>query len=401
MNLILFVTLGLAVCLPAAWGFVPSAFQTEFGRSSSAALSVSNDENSLQDGSSNDSRRGFVKKVVGGLAVTGIVANGFAVQGPSPVALAPGSLKDQVIVITGGNTGLGLESAKRLAAAGATIVITSRNLTKGARAVQIVQEYVNSQNGDNNAKVYAAPLDLCDMESVKAFPAAIKQILPTGTTIDVLMNNAGVMAIPELEITKDGFEKTFQTNHLGHFALTALMMPLLSQGAKVINVASAAHMIVAKTGLDIDNLNGEKGYAPWTAYGMSKLENVLFTQELQRRADAAGINLTATSLHPGAVRTDLPRYIVGEDKFGSMLDDAPPPSSFNPALYLGLYFTKNVQRGANSQIWLAAGANGEDTKGKYYQNLKEVKLLSFAKDSEKAKQLWDVSEKLSGIKFNI
>lgn len=400
MNLVLFVTLGLAVCLPAAWGFVPSAFQTEFGRSSSVALSVSNDENSLQDGSSNDSRRGFVKKVVGGLAVTGIVANGFAVQGPSPVALAPGSLKGQVIVITGGNTGLGLESAKRLAAAGATIVMTSRNLTKGARAVQIVQEYVNSQNGDNNAKVYAAPLDLCDMESVKAFPAAIKQILPTGTTIDVLMNNAGVMAIPELEITKDGFEKTFQTNHLGHFGLTALMMPLLSQGAKVINVASAAHMIVAKTGLDMDNLNGEKGYAPWTAYGMSKLENVLFTQELQRRADAAGIKLTATSLHPGAVRTDLPRYIVGEDKFGSMLDDAPPPS-FNPALYLGLYFTKNVQRGANSQIWLAAGANGEDTKGKYYQNLKEVKLLSFAKDSEKAKQLWDVSEKLSGIKFNI
>jgi len=323
------------------------------------------------------------------------------VQGPSPVLLPPGSLKGQVIVITGGNTGLGLESAKRLAAAGATIVITSRNLAKGARAVQIIQEYVKSQNGDDDSsKIYAAPLDLCDLESVKAFPTALKQILPSGSTIDVLMNNAGVMAIPELEITKDGFEKTFQTNHLGHFALTALMMPLLSQGAKVINVASAAHMIVARTGLDMDNLNGEKGYAPWTAYGMSKLENILFTQELQRRADAAGIKLTATSLHPGCVRTDLPRYIVGEDKYGSMLDDA-PPTSFNPALYLGLYFTKNVQRGANSQIWLAAGANGEDVNGKYFQNLKEVKLLSFAKDSEKAKQLWDISEKLSGIKFNV
>mmetsp|Transcript_20452 Transcript_20452/g.19672 ORF Transcript_20452/g.19672 Transcript_20452/m.19672 type:complete len:434 (-) Transcript_20452:192-1493(-) len=368
-------------------------------------LSASNQD--MEEGDDN-SRRGFVKKLVGGLAVSAIVSNGISVQGPSPTQVLPGSMNGKTVVITGGNTGLGLESAKRLAIAGATIVITSRNLEKGNKAVKIIKNYAIS-----NDQIYAVPLDLCDLKSVKAFPSALKQVLKTSSNnkrgavvVDVLLNNAGVMAVPELEITKDGYEKTFQTNHLGHFALTAGMMPLMNpEGSRVINVSSAAYFIASK-GLDMSNLNGEQGYQPWQAYGMSKLENIYFTQELQRRCDAAGINLTTASLHPGAVRTDLPRYIVGEDKYVSMVD-TPDASSSKPSilttlgLYAGLYFSKSVDRGANSQIWLASRSGDKDVGGKYYQNMKEVKLADFAKDSNKARELWEVSEKLSGVKFNL
>lgn len=371
------------------------------------------------DGSSrSSSRRGFIGKAVGGVMAAGIVGNGIAVQGPSPIDVVAGSMVGKTVVITGGNTGLGLESAKRLASAGATIVITSRNLQKGQKAVQLIQTYTNNNNNNNN-NVYVVPLDLCDLSSVKSFPSALERVLGgnddnnnnNNKKVDVLINNAGVMAVPDLQLTKDGYEKTFQTNHLGHFALTALMMPMMNpNGSRVINVASAAHMIVASNGgLDFTNLNGEREYEPWQAYGFSKLENILFTQELQRRCDAAGNKVTTAVLHPGAVRTDLPRYMMGEDNFVSMVDDtSPSPLAEKPSilttlgLYIGYYFSKNVQRGANSQIWLAStNPKDEDIAGKYFQNMKEVKLSAFAQDKEQARQLWEMSEKLTGIQFNL
>jgi len=306
-----------------------------------------------------------------------------------------GSLKGKVIVITGGNTGLGLESAMRLAAGGATIVLTSRSPIKGANAVQIVKDAAPG------SEVYTLPLDLCDFQSVKAFPGLLKESPIGDRKVDVLMNNAGVMAIPEYEETKDGFEKTFQSNHLGHFLLTSLMFPLLNKGARVVNVSSMAHMIVAN-GLDMDNLNAEKEYKPWDAYGRSKMENILFTKELQRRVDEAGVDVTAVSLHPGAVRTDLARYIIGEDKFVSMNSNEKPKidAAALVALPVGVYFTKAVDRGASSQIWLSS-FQGDSVGGKFFQNMKEVKLGPAACDMVKAKQLWEISEKLSGVEFKI
>ena len=290
-------------------------------------------------------RRSFITKALGGAALTGIVANGFAVQGPAPFMPQSQSLQGKVIVITGGNTGLGLESGKRLAATGATIVLTSRNPTKGEKAVQSVKDYVLEQTGKQNNNIYTVPLDLCDLESVKRFPELLKgsNALKDSSYIDVLMNNAGVMAVPSLQITKDGFEKTFQSNHLGHFALTGALLPLLNpQGSRVVNVSSMAYLIASK-GLDMTNLNGEVEYKPWDAYGRSKLENVLFTKELQARARNAGKKITAVALHPGAVRTDLPRYIVGEDKFVSMADAKPTLTDELKVLPL-MYFTKGVDR---------------------------------------------------------
>lgn len=340
-------------------------------------------------------RRGFFKKALGGAALAGIVGNKIAIEGPDPFAPAVGSMNGKVVVITGGNTGLGLESATRLAKGGATIVLTSRNPIKGANAVQAVKDAVPG------SEVYTLPLDLCDFQSVKAFPNLFKESPIGDRKVDVLMNNAGVMAIPEYKETKDGFEKTFQSNHLGHFVLTSGMFPLLNKGARVVNVSSMAHLIVAD-GLDIDNLNAEKEYKPWDAYGRSKMENILFTKELQRRVDEAGIDVTAVTLHPGAVRTDLARYIIGEDKFVSMNSKEKP--KLDPVaiatLPFGVYFTKAVDRGASSQIWLSS-FQGDNVGGKFFQNMKEVKLGPGACDMDKAKQLWEISEKLSGVQFNL
>lgn len=214
-------------------------------------------------------------------------------------------------------------------------------------------------------------------------------------------SNAGVMAVPDLQITKDGYEKTFQSNHLGHFALTAGLEPLLnSEGSRVVNVSSMAYLIAAK-GLDMTNLNGEVEYSPWDAYGKSKLENILFTKEFQRRADEAGKKITTVALHPGAVRTDLPRYMMGEDKFVSMQDATPQAADIIKALP-AFYFTKNVQRGASTQIFLSGmQGNDSDVKGKFFFNMKDQKLQPACYDMDKAKELWKVSEDMSGVQFNL
>ena len=217
------------------------------------------------------------------------------------------------------------------------------------------------------------------------------------------------MAVPKLELTADNYERTFQTNHLGHFALTALLFPMLTKnGARVINVSSSAYMIASK-GLDMANLNGEKSYGPWSSYGASKLENILFTKELQRRVNAStssGLqNFKALALHPGAVRTDLARYLVGEKDFVSMMD-APSSSitfSLKALTLLPLvYFTKSVERGATTQVWLASG-QGDDVLrgGDFLQNCKVLKLAPAVLDMEKAKELWQVSEQMSGVRFNL
>jgi len=187
-------------------------------------------------------RRNFLVGVAGGF-VGGATAFGAPAQVAAKAPVyepAPGSLAGKVIVVTGGSTGLGLESAKRLSAAGATVVLTSRTEAKGQAAVQEVSQYLENKGAAGGAKLYSLVLDLDDLGSVRAFPDAYKK-LNVGK-IDVLMNNAGVMAIPDRQLTKDGFERTFQSNHLGHFVLTSGLYPLLSrEKATVINVSSEAY----------------------------------------------------------------------------------------------------------------------------------------------------------------
>mmetsp|Transcript_26401 Transcript_26401/g.39041 ORF Transcript_26401/g.39041 Transcript_26401/m.39041 type:complete len:400 (-) Transcript_26401:125-1324(-) len=389
--------IALAACTASVTSFAPQQINTR----SVSVVAMSSTDNDVEEG---DSRRGFFKKALGGAASLVIVSNGVAVQGPSPFLPASNTLDGKLIVITGGNTGLGLESGKRLAAAGASVVLTSRSIAKGQKAVDSVQEYL-AEKGIVNNNIYTVPLDLCDLASVKEFPSLLQNSKAfkesQNQSIDVLLNNAGVMDVPDLQLTKDGYEKTFQSNHLGHFALTASLAPLLnSSGSRVVNVSSMAYLI-ASDGLDMSNLNGEVSYNGWDAYGKSKLENILFTKELQKRANEAGKKITTVALHPGAVRTDLARYIIGEDKFVSMQDATMTAVDALQALP-AFYFTKNVQRGANSQIFLSAFEGKDaDVAGKFFINMKEQKLNDAGNDMGKAKELWKVSEEMSGMKFEL
>ncbi|KAL9185595.1 hypothetical protein ACHAXT_003372 [Thalassiosira profunda] len=318
---------------------------------------------------------------------------------------APHSMDGKLVVITGGNTGLGLESTKRLAEAGATVVFTSRDAGKGKTALAEVDDYLKETKANDASfagKALTAQLDLCDLANVKSFTNRLTSVIGKDAKVDVLLNNAGVMAVPDRRLTKDGFEKTFQTNHLGHFALTSTMLPLLKPDARIINVSSEGYQFAAK-GLELDNLNGEREYGPWSSYGLSKLENILFTNELQKRAQNSDrwSKLTAFSLHPGAVQTDLARYLIGEDKFQSMKENG--FSSWKDKVVMeGLAkFVKTPQEGASTQVYVAAADLGPSDAGQYFLDGKAKNPQSFAKDQAKGEELWAVSEKLSGVKFDL
>src|ERR1700691_1093446 len=203
--------------------------------------------------------------------------------------------RGKLAVVTGATGGLGYETALALAAAGADVLVTGRNAEKGRVAIERIQRAVPSAN------VRFEALDLARLASIRAFAA---KMVANGQPLDLLINNAGVMDLPTRRLTEDGFEMQFGTNHLGHFALTALLLPLLrkAQAPRVVNVSSLAH----RGGkIDFDNLQGERKYRPWAAYQQSKLANLLFTFELQRRSDAYGWGLMSNAAHPGYARTEL------------------------------------------------------------------------------------------------
>jgi len=353
------------------------------------------------------SRKSFLIGAASGIVIgTTATAAGAAVaidatsaSKKDPYQPTAGSLTEKVILITGGTAGLGLESAKRLGAAGATIVLTSRTASKGEKSVEAVKSYLTDK-GINDPKVFSLVLDLDDLESTKALPNSYKK-LGLGQ-INVLMNNAGVMAIPDRQLTKDGFERTFQSNHLGHFVLTAGLYPYLSRSkTTIINVSSEGYKF-AGGNFDLENLNGEKKYGAWSSYGLSKLANILFTRELQRRADESGDSswLTAVSLHPGAVQTDLGRNIAGEEKWNQIKDKGASPLEMFVLNALSK-FTLTVEQGASTQVFLAAGAEGRLEKGAFYTDRKAMILEPYAMDASKAKQLWDLSERLGGVNFKL
>mmetsp|Transcript_7450 Transcript_7450/g.14158 ORF Transcript_7450/g.14158 Transcript_7450/m.14158 type:complete len:221 (-) Transcript_7450:116-778(-) len=219
------------------------------------------------------------------------------------------------------------------------------------------------------------------------------------------MNNAGLVT-EKRALTEDGLERTFQTNHLGPFLLTCLLFPYLDRtqkgDARVINVSSVAHTFATvhgtrERGLDLDNLNGDLTLdwgGGWSAYAQSKLENILFTQELQHRADAAGLDgFAAVALHPGVVGTDIWReQLVGKR-------DSPLSNILSSVFYNSVLTT---EQGANTQIMLASQNSRDIVKGAYYdENGRIVRLDAFARDETTAKALWETSERLAGVQFRV
>jgi NAD(P)-dependent dehydrogenase (short-subunit alcohol dehydrogenase family) len=350
-------------------------------------------------------RRDFFHEVVHTSAV--VAAGGAALAtAPALAAAAPNvytppahALDGKLMIVTGGTAGLGLETVKRLASGGAAVVLTSRTAAKGREAVSAVQDYL-ATNGVANEKVYSAVLDLDDLASVKSFPGRLAATVGSNQKTNVLINNAGVMAIPDRQLTKDGFERTFQSNHLGHFVLTAKLMDQLAPEARVINVSSEGYQLAPK-GMDFDNLEGEEKYGPWSSYGQSKLANILFTKELQRRADQAGRSIQTYALHPGVVQTDLARNMMGAAKWDAIKTEG---AKGWDAVVLGAVakFAKTVQEGASTQIYLAASDDlPKAGGGAYFVDMKDAKLLDFATDMDAAGKLWTVSEQLGKVDFKL
>jgi NAD(P)-dependent dehydrogenase (short-subunit alcohol dehydrogenase family) len=285
-------------------------------------------------------------------------------------------------VITGATGGLGYETALALAKAGSEVILAGRDDRKGQSAVEKISREVTG------ARVSYEHLDLASLASVADFA----QRMHTRQSLDLLINNAGVMALPRRQTTADGFEMQFGTNHLGHFALTARLMPLLrrANGPRVVSVSSLAH----RTGfIDFDDLQGARVYSPWKAYGQSKLATLMFALELQRRSDAAGWNLISNAAHPGFARTNL--FASGPGGLLSLATDFAAP-----------LFGQSAADGARPILFVATSP--EARSGAYYGpgGIGELRgapapalVMPRARDAAAAARLWEVSEKLAGTTF--
>lgn len=280
------------------------------------------------------------------------------------------------MVITGGNTGIGFETAKALLRKGDKVVLACRDDAKAAAAVARLQGMVPG------AEVSSATLDLADLSSVRDFS---KAYLDSGASLDVLLNNAGVMACPEMR-TADGFEMQLGVNHLGHFLLTLELLPLLTDPAspaRLVNVASEAHKFGK---INFADLNSDKSYSAWTAYGQSKLANVLFTYEMNRLLPNTA-NLTVNSLHPGVVATELGRYLLNPNVPQFLTDTLAALAS--PLL-------KTPQQGAETSIYLASSADVRGMSGKYFDNCTPVASSPASYDAAVARKLWELSVEMTG-----
>jgi len=286
-------------------------------------------------------------------------------------------LISKVVIITGANSGIGYETAKALAEKGAVVVMACRNLEKAnAAANQIRQDMVN-------ANLEIIQLDLADLASVRKFAESFKTKY---ATLDVLINNAGVMT-PPFTKTKDGFEVQFGANHLGHFALTGLLLdPLLgTTKARVVNVSSSMHKMGTGT-INFDNLNAEKGYNPTGAYAQSKLSNLLFTLSLNQQLEVINSDVIAAACHPGWTVTGLQkgllhavsRVIAQKPEMGAL---PTLQAAIDPAVQRNDYF----------------GPGGLMEMRGYP---KKAESSEAAKDTDLAKRLWQVSEELSGVHYN-
>ena len=294
------------------------------------------------------------------------------------------NMTGKTAIVTGGNSGVGFETAIELARHGATTIIACRSTSRGEWALRRIREFVHV------SQVELMHLDLGDLASVGAFAESFKAEYEC---LDLLVNNAGIMATP-YRATADGFESQFGTNHLGHFALTAGLLPVIAAApsSRVINVSSLAHR---GEKIDTENLQtGNRNYNRWRAYGRSKLANLLFTYELQRRLASAGIqHVESLAAHPGVSRTNIAQGLGVIGKIAMPI--------------AGLFF-QSAQMGALPI--LRAATDPEARGGQYYGPDKPnerkgypviVTSSSESHDTEVARRLWEQSEKLTGVKFEI
>jgi NAD(P)-dependent dehydrogenase (short-subunit alcohol dehydrogenase family) len=288
----------------------------------------------------------------------------------------------RIAIVTGANSGLGLVTARELARKGALVVLACRNLDKGRAALAEVEEAASGPDPK------LEELDLASLSSVRSFAERFKA---SNDHLDLLINNAGVMASPR-RYTADGFELHFGTNHLGHFALTGLLLPLMEgrEDARVVTLSSNAHKTVRH--IAFDNLNGDRRYFRWNAYGQSKLANLLFALELDRRLGAKGSTVKSLAAHPGYAATNL--------------QSAAAPLLDRLVMKVGnAVVAQNDEMGALPVLYAATEPGleggtyvGPDGIGEQRGHPKIVKPNRAARDEESARRLWDVSAELTGVR---
>ena len=317
----------------------------------------------------------------------------FGYESTTDEVLEGKDLTGKTVFITGGNSGLGQETARAMAARGAHVVIAGRDQAKLDEAAASIK----SESGSNAVETIVA--DLASLDSVRA---AGRDARERFAKIDLLINNAGVMACPKGE-TADGFERQFGTNHLGHFVLTKELMPLVEKGEdkRIVNLSSRAHH---RDRVHFDDLNFDnREYEPWASYGQSKTANVLFTVGLEKRFADKGIH--AYAVHPGGIATNLGRHLTEQD-VAELMKAMKESAEADGKEMQGL---KSIPQGAATSCWAATAEELEGEGGVYCEdcNIAEVDdesrtsgVRSYALDPQLADWLWTVSEQLTGETFS-
>ncbi|HYF76572.1 MAG TPA: SDR family oxidoreductase [Symbiobacteriaceae bacterium] len=278
------------------------------------------------------------------------------------------SMSDKICMVTGANSGIGKVTALELARKGATVIMVCRDR---GRAEPVLAEI---RQATGNSRVELMIADLSSQQSIRQLADGFKAKYDR---LHVLVNNAGAILF-QRTLTPDGLETTFAVNHLGGFLLTNLLLDTIkaSAPARIINVSSGAHVGAR---IHFDDLQAEKSFSAWRAYGQSKLANILFTVELTRRLEGTGV--TANALHPGFVRSNF----AGTSRLAKAMIGLMQP------------FTISPEQGAETSIYLASSPDVEGVTGKYFVKCRPVKSTRASTDPETARRLWQVSEQLTGL----
>ncbi|MBB3392676.1 NAD(P)-dependent dehydrogenase (short-subunit alcohol dehydrogenase family) [Rhizobium sp. BK275] len=305
------------------------------------------------------------------------ISSGFGARSTADDVLAGIDLTGRLAIVTGGHSGLGLETTKALSRAGSHVLVGARRPEEAARALAGI------------ANVEVERLDLSDLESVRRFA---ERFVASGRKADMVINSAGIMACPETLIGP-GWEAQFATNHLGHFALVNRLWPAIASGARVVAVSSGAHGI---TPIRWDDIQFTKGYDRWQAYGQSKTANALFAVQLDRLGRDTGIR--AFSLHPGKILTPLQRHLQKEEMVAAGWIDA-EGNAIDPSF-------KTPAQGAATQVWAATSPQLAGLGGIYCADCNvavisddgaETSVRAYAVDPDEAARLWALSAELTGV----
>ena len=316
----------------------------------------------------------------------------FGAKSTTDEVLAGVDLSGKRVLVTGVSAGLGVETARALAAHGATVVGAARDLDKAKTATQVVRDQAT-----NGGSLELVQLDLASLASVRACADAL---LAAGKPFDVIICNAGVMATPKGQ-TADGFETQFGTNHLGHFVLVNRIVSLLKPGGRLVNLASAGHRF---SDVNLDDPNFEHtDYTEFGAYGRSKTANILFAVEFDRRHKSQGIR--ATAVHPGGIQTELGRYMTAEVR-DTLIASI---NATNAAANAPAFEYKSIPAGAATSVWSGFVAPADAVGGLYCEDCHVAEIQDgeglrggvrpYALDADNAKALWAKSEQMVGETF--